>query len=539
MQAVAHGADTESVRYEDAVVTPAAARAGARGGDSRGMPSGVRPPVPAGGALPVPAAFHVAIVRPLTRRRHVRVAGATAGGMERLAWARRDRPAGEPAPVSAAVSIVPGTSRPGHGSGSAPRSGFVPLAGFAVLDDVVGEQEAGCAPGRHRHEPLRWQLLRHVPGWRPSPPSREQAADAPADADSADAADDTEQLEAAAPPVRSPAPAPAADLAPTVRRRRREPVPAVRAALIAAQARITAADGATAIARVAAEEAAALTDAHVSAVVLRAVEGPRLLWLHPGGPDAADLWGPATLAALLGVGHPVRRVVEGDPLAGGSATALLAVPMPSGGSVVGSLLVRRHTARAFSAGEQDVLSRLARMTGAALVGAAPVATAEPGPKTDAVTGWPGPRRFAADAGAAVRTADRHGMAVRVVAAHLDGLARVRADLGQEAADGVLRTLAVALGEVLRVGDVAYRIGEDQLALLLPATDDEALPALRSRFRDVVDDVLTAVALPGERRGLGVRTAPVPLDTVREGMDAVDAALGAVGVTPPKVRWALG
>jgi len=443
---------------------------------------------------------------------------------------------------------------------------LVPLAGFAVLDDVVGEQEAGCAPGRHRHEPMLWKLLRHLPGWRPSPPPADAAAtdaavtddtaedagdgaagdtrddtrdDTAPDVDLDPDADDTQELQAVAPLVRPYVPASGADPVPSARRRRRAPVPAVRAALIAAQARVTAADGATAIARVAAQEAAALTDAHVGAVVLRAVEGPRLLWLHPGGPDAADLWGPATLAALLGVGHPVRRVVEGDPLAGGSATALLAVPMPSGGSIIGSLLVRRHTARAFSAAEQDVLSRLGRMTGAALVGAAPVATAEPGPRTDAVTGWPGPRRFAADAGAAVRTADRHGMAVRVIAAHLEGLARLRADLGREAADGILRTLALALGEVLRVGDVAYRVGEDELALLLPATDDDALPALRSRFRDVVADVLTAVDLPGTPRRLGVRTAPVPLDDVREGMDAVDVALGAVGVTPPKVRWALG
>ena len=176
MQAVAHGADTESVRYEDAVVTPAAARADAPGGDSGSMPPGGRTSLPAPGSLPVPAAFHVAIVRPLTRRRHVRVAGATAGGMERLAWQRPDRSAGPPAPVSAAVSIVPGASRPGHAPGSTPRTGFVPLPGFAVLDDVLGEQEAGCAPGRHRHEPMRWQLLRHLPGWRPSPPSLDRPA---------------------------------------------------------------------------------------------------------------------------------------------------------------------------------------------------------------------------------------------------------------------------------------------------------------------------------------------------------------------------
>ena len=177
------------------------------------------------------------------------------------------------------------------------------------------------------------------------------------------------------------------------------------------------------------------------------------------------------------------------------------------------------------------------MTGAALVGAAPVATRRAGPEERRRHRLAGPRRFAADAGAAVRTADRHGIAVRVVAAHLEGLARVRAELGHEAADGVLRTLALRSREVLRVGDVAYRIGEDERALLLPATGDtSACPAVAVGGR--LADVLTAVALPGPARRLGLRTAPVPLDTVHEGMDAVDAALGAVGVTPPGCagRW---
>ena len=330
---------------------------------------------------------------------------------------------------------------------------------------------------------------------------------------------------------------------PAQRRRRREPVPAVRAALLAARARIDAADGAVQVARTTTEEAARLTGADVAALVLRGVAGPRVLALYPGGPGSSgDLWGPATLAALLGLGHPVRRVVEDDPLAGGDATALLAVPVPSGGSVVGSLLVRRHVARAFGAGDQDVLSRLARMVGAVLAvpaDAGDVPSNGPGgpggPSTDPVTGLPGARRLAADIQAAVRTAERERIPVAVLAAHLEGLGRVRAELGDEAAEDVLRMLARALAELLRVGDVAYRIGPDEVALLLPVSDDDAVPTVRERLEEIAPDLPAAAGLPATAPRLGLLTAPVPLAALQGGADAVDAALAALGVAPQRVR----
>ena len=277
---------------------------------------------------------------------------------------------------------------------------------------------------------------------------------------------------------------------PAQRRRRRESVPPSARRCSPPAPRIDAADGAVEVARTTTEEAARLTGADVAALVLRGVAGPRVLALYPGGPGSSgDLWGPATLAALLGLGHPVRRVVEDDPLAGGDATALLAVPVPSGGSVVGSLLVRRHVARAFGAGDQDVLSRLARMVGAVLAvparrrGRRPLE--RPGrPRRPVHRPGHRPARRAElrhDIQAAVRTAERERIPVTVLAAHLEGLGRVRAELGDEAAEDVLRMLARALAELLRVGDVAYRIGPDEVALLLPVSDDDAVPTVRERL----------------------------------------------------------
>jgi GGDEF domain-containing protein len=556
----------------------------------------------AGAPSTVPEKLPGTRVRPLTRRRHVRVPGATAAAVERLAWGEAE--AGQQR-GAVAVSVVPGASLPAGPLRPAPAG--------ADLDALLGDEELGCRPGRHRRDRTTWQLLRRVPGWRPSTPAwdADDASDAPAapdrsapttdptsDADVDAAQDgvsasgpDTADLSAALHigpdvpdaavdvPVDEPAPAEppvdadadtdpetgidtgtdtgtelddeiaaAADLRIPVprdgaqpwyrQRRRRSPAPSLRAELQAAGARLQQASGQAEIARVAAQEAARLVLADVSALVLRAVEGPRVLWLHPGGPDAGDLWGPATLNALLGVGHPVRRVVEGDPLADGGATALLSVPVPSGGAIAGTLITRRHEPRAFSATEQDVLSRLARMAGAALLASARRAAFGRG-ELDDVTGLPGGRRLAGDVAAAVRTADRAGMPVSVLAAHVQGLARLRTELGDQPADELLGALARAFASVLRVGDVAYRIGEDEFALLLPATDADGVPPIGQRLATVTAEVVAASALPGSPRPLGLRTAVVPLDAVRAGADAVDAATRALELDRQRVRWTKG
>ncbi len=547
-----------------------------------------------GSGAGAPSALPGTRVRPLTRRRHVRVPGATAAAVERLAWGEAE--AGQQR-GAVAVSVVPGASLPAGPLRPAPAG--------ADLDALLGDEELGCRPGRHRRDRTTWQLLRRVPGWRPSTPAwdADDAADAPAaadestpttdaDADAAQAAvsssgPDTADLSAALHigpdvpdaavdvPVDEPGPAEpplddddnsdtdtpvdtgtelddeiaaAADLHIPVprdggqpwyrQRRRRSPAPSLRAELQAAGARLQQATGQAEIARVAAQEAARLVLADVSALVLRAVEGPRVLWLHPGGPDAGDLWGPATLNALLGVGHPVRRVVEGDPLADGGATALLSVPVPSGGAIAGTLITRRHEPRAFTATEQDLLSRLARMAGAALLASARRAAFVRG-ELDDVTGLPGGRRLAGDVAAAVRTADRAGMPVSVLAAHVQGLSRLRTELGEQPADELLAALAGAFASVLRVGDVAYRIGEDEFALLLPATDADGVPPIEQRLATVTAEVVATLALPGSPRPLALRTAVVPLDAVRAGADAVDAATRALELDRQRVRWTKG
>jgi GGDEF domain-containing protein len=131
------------------------------------------------------------------------------------------------------------------------------------------------------------------------------------------------------------------------------------------------------------------------------------------------------------------------------------------------------------------------------------------------------------------------MPVSVLAAHVQGLALLRSELGAPAADDLMAALARAVGGVMRIGDVAYRIGEDEFALLLPATDADALTPIRERLEAVAAEVVADTTWPGGPRPILLRTAVVPLGAVRAGADAVDAASQALDLDRQKVRWQSG
>ena len=127
----------------------------------------------------------------------------------------------------------------------------------------------------------------------------------------------------------------------------------------------------------------------------------------------------------------------------------------------------------------------------------------------------------------------------MLALHVEGLSRLRAELGDATADETLRAVVRAVGGVLRVGDLAYRIGADELALLLPATDAANLPQIRERLDAVVADVVPTVHGAGDRHTLGLRSSGVRLDGAGAGYQVVDAANRALELDRQKVRWTTG
>ena len=278
-----------------------------------------------------------------------------------------------------------------------------------------------------------------------------------------------------------------------------------RALLTGLADRLQAVDGRREVAEAAMQEAAVLVHADAVALVVRSIHGPRVLWQHPGGPDAEDLWGARTLAALLARSRPVRLAVEGDPLAGGGRTALLTAPVPAGGGSVGVVVARRRDT-AFSGPDEDALARLARVCGARLhrtaerAAATAVATTGEPAAVDGVTGLGSRDLLVADLVHTLAEQPVHGLPTALVVAEVVGLARLRTDQGPDAADAAAGAAAVAVAARLRIGDLLYRIGPDELAVLLPATDVAGAAAVSRRLgaAPVGDGVsLRAVAVPVE------------------------------------------
>lgn len=146
------------------------------------------------------------------------------------------------------------------------------------------------------------------------------------------------------------------------------------------------------------------------------------------------------------------------------------------------------------------------------------ATWDPDAREDVLTGLHGHPWFEEDlSGAAQRR--RGGENPWVAVAEVEGLE----ELGPEAAEEVLRAVAVRVHDVLRAGDKMARIGERRLGLIVDApSGEEAIIALERIEREVRDLAASARRWPEAR----VRAGLAPLWHQDPG-DALDEATRAL------------
>ncbi len=298
---------------------------------------------------------------------------------------------------------------------------------------------------------------------------------------------------------------------------------AMRLALRDASSRLAAATNRISVAEITAHEAALLVRADSAALVVRSVEGPRVLWIYPGGRDT-EIWGPQTLSALLASGAAVRQIVDGDPLADGASTALLVVPVPSAGSLAGVILARRNEPDPFTAIEENYLDRLGRMCGAAVDALTRRGAPSDEGEIDPLTRLGHSDRLVGDVKAALRTSAEHNMQVSLVLAQVEGLAEVEAELGRAAADGALVAVASTVAAQLRIGDLAYRSGDHEIAVLLPATELRDAEVVAGRLMYTAEsaaaeqlDRLERGETPDYRVQLRLRATAAPVVGTAEGI----------------------
>lgn len=201
--------------------------------------------------------------------------------------------------------------------------------------------------------------------------------------------------------------------------------------------------------------------------------------------------------------------------------SLLIVAVTGRGRVSGALVARRDRNRPFGAAERARLERLAPMV------ATTCATVEQHHAlaelslTDGLTALANRRRLDQDLAGVTA-----GSSVGFVMLDVDHFKSYNDTHGHPAGDELLRRLASVLADCVRRGDVVYRYGGEEFAVLMPGADLASAQDAAERIRTTVADAELpgASSQPGGRITVSVGVAVGPGDDATALHKAADSSL---------------
>ena len=190
---------------------------------------------------------------------------------------------------------------------------------------------------------------------------------------------------------------------------------------------------------------------------------------------------------------PRSSLIPGTPR---EAESLIVVPLLVGGEVAGTLNVGRMGGREshFSAEEFDLARLFAGQASIAFRNAEAIRAFETRAQTDALTGLLNRGAFDDEFGRLI--ADKRAHPLVLVMLDLDGFKQRNDELGHPAGDALLQAAGRAIAASVRDGDLCFRYGGDEFALLLPRTDKKSAVHISERVREAI-----ARAGSGGRRGI--------------------------------------
>jgi diguanylate cyclase (GGDEF)-like protein len=185
---------------------------------------------------------------------------------------------------------------------------------------------------------------------------------------------------------------------------------------------------------------------------------------------AAALTGAETGAVELieGEASPGRAADGGGEPLDASVRSVICVALHHGEQTVGVLKVMSPEPQAFDEGDVATLGLLADLVASHLATATALAQARCEDYEDALSGLPGRPAFNRALRGEVARASRYGLRLSLALLDIDRLARLNQLHGRQAGDQVLMRVGAALRAV-RAGDMAFRLADDDFALLLPNT----------------------------------------------------------------------
>jgi diguanylate cyclase (GGDEF)-like protein len=143
-------------------------------------------------------------------------------------------------------------------------------------------------------------------------------------------------------------------------------------------------------------------------------------------------------------------------------------------------------------------------------------------RTDALTGLLNRRGFDERAEIELTRSRRDGSSVAVVIFDIDYFKRINDEWGHDTGDAVLARTSGILASQVRDIDVVARLGGEEFAVLMPASDGEGAAAVADRVRSAVAGAESR-GLPAVRMSAGLAAAQAP-ETLQALLQAADVAL---------------
>ncbi|MEX2194608.1 MAG: diguanylate cyclase [Thermoleophilaceae bacterium] len=231
-----------------------------------------------------------------------------------------------------------------------------------------------------------------------------------------------------------------------------------------------------------------------------------LLVDEPGGPRCQSSSGlpPEVVAALEAWARAEARDVEEPALVDDvgcvpelarlpdhprmSVGSLCAAPLVYRGRTLGLLVALGAQRRTFLPRDVDQLQAYATQAAVALENARLYEAQEALASRDALTGLRNHRDFHERIGEELDRLRRHEGRLAVLLVDLDGFKSVNDESGHAAGDRVLRHVARAIEGACRSSDVAFRVGGDEFAVILPGAGHDDACEVAERVTAAVDSV---------------------------------------------------
>lgn len=232
--------------------------------------------------------------------------------------------------------------------------------------------------------------------------------------------------------------------------------------------------------------------------------------------DVADLVIPVD-RGLVGAAFRDRRIVSVPDvmrddryvLTAPDVRSEIALPLVTGGTPVGVLLVSSPHVGAFGPDDEQALSLFADELSTAIANARAYDAQREAALRDDRTGLYNHRYFREVLERELANAERHRTPLSLLLIDLDDLKGINDRYGHDVGDAVIERIAMLMTRERRRTDVAARIGGEEFALLLPETARADALEIAERLR--ADAALEMVALSGVTIGftfsVGVATFP--------------------------------